>query len=398
MQLSQRVTSISESVTLKLNAQAVALAESGKEIFNLTAGQLPFRPLQEYIDLIRSETDFIRSFQYSPVAGYPELRKKLIAHIEESRSISLGAAGVEYDCIISNGAKHSLSNILGALVEQDDEVVILSPYWTSYPEMIKFCKATPVAVSSTIFEVFIPPVTEIEKAITPKTKAIIINSPTNPTGTHYDEQWMRDFGEMIKKYPEISIISDEIYYQLSYFDPKPTYFYQFHPELLNRTIIVDGISKILASTGLRIGWAFAPKELVQAITRLQGQTTSGANSLVQRALINFDFKLIDVYLEPIKKHLRDNATVLCEAFREAGQPQCWYQSVSAFYFLVDFSQTPVIGKFKESAGSDADVSGALCEELLKTEGVAMVPGHAFGAPNTARMALVLEKEPFKEAV
>lgn len=397
METSLRVQKISESVTLKLNAKATQLAAEGKKIYNLTAGQLPFRPMSEFVDLIRSESDFIKSFQYSPVAGFPELRKKVLKNFEETRKVSLEGGEVEYDAIVSNGGKHALTNVLGALVNQGDEVIIFSPYWVSYPEMVNFCGGVPVVVETSPFDVFVPSIEELERKINDKTKIIIVNSPQNPTGIHYQDEWMKRFATLMLKYPDVVIISDEIYYELFFYDPRPTYFYQHEPSLLERTVIVDGISKTLASTGLRIGFTIARKELVTVLNKLQGQTTSGANSLVQRALCQFDFHQIPVYLEPIKKHLRDNAEILGEAFSEHNLGHVWYQPTSAFYYLVDFSQTPVMERFKARSG-EGDYSVEICEELLDEYGLALVPGEAFGCPNTARMSLVLEKDPFKEAV
>ncbi len=394
MKLSSRVSEIKESVTLKLNAKAQALAEEGKEIYNLTAGQLPYRPMPEFTNLLRSELDFLKSYQYAPVAGFAELRKKVKQRLEASRGIVLPE---DFDCIISNGAKHAIANVLGCLLDHGDEVVLLAPYWVSYPEMVKFCRAKPVIVQSSSFELFEPPVEEIESAITAKTKVIILNSPNNPSGTHYSEQWMRSFADMIQRHPHVAIISDEIYYELSYFDPKPTFYYQYAPELLARTIIVDGISKTFASTGLRIGWCLCPSELAQAVCKVQGQTTSGANSLVQRALVNFDLGLVENYLEPIKRHLRENAENLRECLRTQKLSHAWYQSTSAFYFMIDFTQAPIIERFKKDDSDSTDYSFEFCEALLQECGVALVPGQAFGMPNTARLSLVMEKEPFKTA-
>ena len=397
MEFSQRVNKISESITLKLNAKATQMAADGKKVYNLTAGQLPFRPMSEFVELIRSESDFLKSFQYSPVAGYPELRKKIMDHFEQTRKVDFASQG-EFDAVVCNGGKHAIINVMQALVDEGDEVIIFSPYWVSYPEMINFCGGKEVIVESHPFNVFVPSLEELEKKITDKTKLVIINSPNNPTGTHYDDEWMKGFAELMVKYPHVNIMSDEIYYELYYYDPKPTYFYQHRPELLKRTIIIEGISKTLASTGLRIGFILAPKELTSVVNKLQGQTTSGANSLVQRALCQFDFSKIPVFLEPIKKHLRDNVETLGAAFSENKLSHVWYQPTSAFYYFIDFSGAPVMERFKKDGGEDGDHSVAICEELLEKHGLAMVPGMAFGSANTARLSLVSEKGEFKEAV
>lgn len=396
MKLTKRVLDITESVTLKLNAKAVEMADSGKKVFNLTAGQLPFRPLPEFTQLLRDELDFLKSYQYSPVPGFVELRTKCIEMIEASRGITFPKA--QTDCIISNGGKHSITNVLGALVEPGDEVITLAPYWVSYPEIVKFWGAESVIVESSWFENYTPSIEEIERAITDKTKVIIVNSPNNPAGISYSEKWMREFGAMLLKYPQVLVLSDEIYFELFYYDPKPTYFYQFYPELLERTILVDGISKTLASTGLRIGYTIGPKKLISAMGKLQGHTTSGANSLVQRALISFDFNRVEDYLAPIKMHLRENAEIVRDSLRKAELGHCWYQSDSAFYYLMDFSRSPRMEKLKLQYPGVEDLSDQLCEELLLDFGVAVVPGGSFGVPNSARLSLVSPKEYFAEAM
>lgn len=399
MELSSRAKGIAESVTLKLNSKAMELTESGKQIYNLTAGQLPFRPPQTFIDSIRTELDFLKSYQYSPVAGFVELRKKLIKHVEESRGINFSAIqDEEFDCVVSNGAKHSISNVLGTLINPGDEVIIISPFWISYPEMIKFCRGVPIQVTSSIFDVFSPPIASIKKAISEKTKAIILNSPNNPAGVHYSEEWMKDFAELLFEYPHVNVISDEIYFDVYYYDPKPTYFYQKHPELLKRTVIVNGISKAFASTGLRIGYCIAPKNICKAMENLQGQLTACANSLIQRALIDYDFLSAQEFLTPVKNHLRDNASIIREKFKEADLLKCWYQPVSAFYYMIDFTQTPAFLKYHKDKNDKTDYSVQICEDILNKHGVVIVPGTDFGMPNSARLSLVLHKEAFSEAM
>ena len=401
MELSSRVKGMAESVTLKLNSKAMELSEAGVQVYNLTAGQLPFRPPQDFIDAIRLELDFLKSYQYSPVSGFHDLRKKLISHIEETRGINFSGpelAGESFDCVVSNGAKHSISNILGAIVDPGDEVIIIAPYWISYPEMIKFCRGVPVIVTSSIFDVFTPPLHEIRKAISEKTKAIIINSPNNPAGIHYSSEWMSDFADLLLEYPDVSVISDEIYFEVCYYDPKPTYFYQKRPELLKRTIIVDGISKAFASTGLRVGYCIGPKNICKGIENLQGQLTSSANSLVQRAMMNYNFSNSSQFLTPVKNHLRDNATIIREKFKDHDLMKCWYQPVSAFYFMIDFTQTPIFKKYQIDKNDRTDYSMKICEDMLSELGVVIVPGTDFGMSNSARISLVLHKEVFSEAI
>ena len=399
MELSSRVKGMAESVTLKLNSLALEMSEQGKQVYNLTAGQLPFRPPQQFVDSIRNELDFLKSYQYSPVSGFTELRQKILAHIEETRGIHFSSVKDEtFDCVISNGAKHSISSILGALVNPGDEVIIISPYWLSYPEMIKFCHGVPVIVKSSIYDVFTPSMADIRKAISQKTKAIIINSPNNPAGIHYSDEWMNEFAELLEENQDLVVISDEIYFEVCYYDPKPTYFYQKKPELLKRTVIVDGISKAFASTGLRIGYCIAPKVLCKAIENLQGQLTSSANSLIQRAMLNYNFSNSAQFLGPVKLHLRENSNVIREKFKEYHLMKCWYQPVSAFYFMIDLSQTTVFEKYRHDKNDRSDYSMKICEDVLNQTGVVIVPGTDFGLMNSARISLVLPKEAFTEAI
>lgn len=395
MIISSRVKTITESVTLKLNARAVELAESGKKVYNLTAGQLPFKPYSGLVEKIKEETENLKSYQYSPVPGFQEVRKKFISNVEKTRKINLKDG---FDCVLSNGGKQSIFNALAALINPGDEVILMAPYWVSYPEMVKLLDGNPIIVNSTIFENFEPSIDDIRRAISERTSVIVINSPSNPSGIHLSEKWMNDFGALMIEHPDITIISDEIYFDLHYYDPAPTYFYQKYPELLNRTIICDGISKSLASTGLRIGYILASKKLCDAVSKFQGHTTSGPNSLIQRALMGLNFQEIESYLKPINDHLRENAEVIRDVFRKADLSHLWYQSDSAFYFLVDFSRSPVMNKYKKGENDNQDYAEEICNDLLNNHGIATVPSTDFGLPNAARISLVLEKEPFQKAV
>lgn len=394
MLLSSRVKGLQDSITMKLNEKAIQLTEEGKVIYNLSGGQLPIKPLPEFVEKIHHQLNFLKSYQYSPSSGFQNLRKKLTKHFADSRHLSHDIFDENWDCIVSNGSKHSLYNALGALINPGDEVILLAPYWVSYPEMIKFWGGVPTVVRSNVFDAFVPAIDDIRKAMTSKTKAIIVNSPNNPAGIHYSEGWMREFAQFLHEFPELVVISDEVYSDINYFDPKPTYFYQVDHSLLQRTVIVHAISKSLASTGLRLGFVIAQAPIVAAMARIQGQTTSGPNSLVQRALADFDFKLIDSFLVPVRNHIRQNAAMVREKFREANLGHCWYQSTSAFYYMIDFSRTPMFNRFNQ----DTDNSDAIAAELLDGEGITVVPGSDFGIPNSARISLVIEEIPFQEAV
>lgn len=394
MLISSRVKGIQDSITMKLNEKSLLLSEEGKVLYNLSGGQLPIKPSVEFIEKIHHQLNFLKSYQYSPSGGFPALRKKLLTYFTSSRRIPEELFETNSDVIVSNGSKHSIYNALGSLIDPEDEVILLAPYWVSYPEMIKFWGGVPVVVKSNVYDAFVPAIDDIRKSISPLTKVIIVNSPNNPSGVHYSETWMREFASLLQDYPDLIVISDEVYSDLSYFDPKPSYFYQFDHSLLKRTVVVQAISKTLAATGLRLGWVIAPIEITTAMSSIQGQTTSGANSLIQRSLIDFDFSHIEGFLTPVKNHLRMNAEIVREKFREANIGHCWYQSTSAFYFMIDFSRTPMFKRFEDSK----DYSYLIADELLEKEGIILVPGTDFGIPNTARISLVIEEVPFREAV
>lgn len=396
MILSSRVKDTKASVTLKVNEKINKMAQSGKHVYNMTSGQLPFKPSSEFISTISKQLNFLKSYQYSPIAGLSELREKFIGYVERKRGLDLSECEPEMDCIVSNGSKHSLYNLFGALINPGDEVILLTPFWVSYPEIIKFWGGVPVVVKSHAFDAYTPPIEEIEKVISPRTKAIIINSPNNPAGIHYTDDWMRDFSEFLKRHKDLMAISDELYSELYYFDPKPTYFYQHDTSLLSQTVIIDGISKSFASTGLRIGFCIADARLTKAMAKIQSQTTSGPNSLIQRALVDFNFELLDNYFDPVKEQLRECAQIIRLGFRDANLSNCYYQTNSGFYYLLDFSRMPFFKKL--NSDSEEDFSKKIVEDILDKTGVALVPGSAFGYPNSARMSMTLEIAPFKEAI
>ena len=343
--LSDRVASARESITLKLNAKAEELKAKGEQIDNLTAGQLPFPPDERLSEGIVRQLKELKSFQYSPVPGFPALRKKAMKYVEDTRGITLD--GESFDCVVSTGAKQSLFNLIAAIVDPGDEVIILSPYWVSYPEIIRYWQGKPVAVGTSEGNLAEgPAIADIARAITSKTKAIMLNTPGNPSGVYYRDEWMKEFAQLMVDHPQVQIISDEIYSQLYYIGDGPKFPYHFRPELLERTFIVDGISKSMACTGLRIGFSLGNKRVMGAMAKVQGQSTSGACSLVQKALMEYDFAGIQDYLTPIKKHLHANSAVVKEKLEQYGLGSAWYQINGAFYFFMSFAGHPILEKLQ----------------------------------------------------
>jgi len=387
-------SNIKESVTLKINEKINTLRESGKKVYNLTSGQLNFRPPVDLIRCIEKELNFLKSFQYSPNKGFKELRRKFSNDFKSKRNITLSQA--THSCIISSGSKFSLNLAIGALVQKaSDEVVLVAPYWGSYPEIVKIWGGKVKCVNSFAFNSYIPKIEDIRNVVGPNTRAIIINSPNNPVGIHYDQSWMKEFALFLKEHPNLYVISDEIYSDLCYYDPKPSYFYEFDNELLERTIVINGISKSLASTGLRIGYAIANKDIVQDMVSLQSQLASGPNSLIQNALINFDLTSTTDFLDTIKKSIRNCSSILRDAIVNNNMSHTWYQTGSGFYYFMDFTKFRFFSKYESSK---KDYSEEICEEILEQTGVALVPGSYFGMANSARLSMTLEEASFKEAV
>jgi len=344
--LSERALNAVGSVTLAMNEKILELKKQGQDIYNLTAGQLPFRPEANFIQSLQGQLSFLSSYQYSPVQGVTGYVEKCLESFVNARFSNWTNNDIEdfnklYSVLISNGSKHSLFNLFATILNPLDEVIIFSPYWVSFPEIIKFWGGIPKIIDCHHYDSFSPDLEQLKEVLSQsKIKAIVINSPNNPTGVHYSESWMKQFAQIMKKYPNILLISDEIYEQLYYFDPAPTYFYQYETELLNRTIVINGVSKKLAATGLRIGSALGPKKVIYAMARLQSQSTSGANSLVQNALKEYDERQLRPYLQEIRLQLRKNAEILKEVLREFDLSTCWYQTTSAYYYIIDFMRTP----------------------------------------------------------
>ena len=249
IQISERVSEFKESVTLKLNSQAVQMAKEGKDVLNLTAGQLPFKPDSSLVEGIKKECNFLESFQYAPVPGKTTLREKITKEFILENSLE---DNLELDCIISNGAKQSISNVLCSIINPGDEVIILSPFWVSYPPLIELYGGVVKVLESDFYENFIPGLEKLNNLISKKTKAIILNSPSNPSGIVYPKEWMIKFAEIMRSHRNLIIISDEIYRDLYYYDPRPSYFYNEDQSLLDQTIVIGGISKSMARQGLEL--------------------------------------------------------------------------------------------------------------------------------------------------
>ncbi|MDE6217659.1 MAG: pyridoxal phosphate-dependent aminotransferase, partial [Muribaculaceae bacterium] len=274
--ISQRAEALSPSATLAMSQKSAELKSQGVDVINMSVGEPDFdTPLHIKEAAIRAiEENYSR---YSPVAGYKSLREAIAKKLKLENGIE-----IDPDCIVAgNGAKQELSNAILATVNAGDEVIIPTPAWVSYVEMVKLAEGIPVAVATDFASDFKLTADRLRAAITPKTRAIILNSPCNPTGSVYTREELESLAGVLADYPEIIIISDEIYEHIC-FEEKPTSMGSFE-KLRDRTIIINGVSKAYAMTGWRLGYMAAPREIAKAVVKLQGQTTSGPSSIAQKA-------------------------------------------------------------------------------------------------------------------
>ncbi|MDD2476710.1 MAG: pyridoxal phosphate-dependent aminotransferase, partial [Dysgonamonadaceae bacterium] len=276
--LSNRLMSLSESETIVMSQKSAELKAQGVDVINLSVGEPNFATPDHIKEAAKHAIDDNFSF-YSPVTGFPDLRKAICEKLKKENSLTYSPDQI----VCSNGAKQSICNVILALVNKGDEVIIPAPYWVSYPEMVKLAEGTPVVVSAGIEQDFKITADQLANVITDKTKAVILCSPSNPTGSVYSKAELKLLADVLVKHPHIYVISDEIYEHIIYIG-KHESIAQFD-ELTDRMIIVNGVSKCYAMTGWRIGWIAAPKEIAQACSKLQGQYTSGPCSISQKAAL-----------------------------------------------------------------------------------------------------------------
>lgn len=384
--MAKRLNGVSESATLKLNALVQAMRARGEDIVNLTAGEPDFAPPEEAKAAVRRALDENRN-KYTPVAGIPEIRER-VAKKTNAQQPNVVAAHGEWkasDVVISNGGKQAIYNVMMALLNPGDEVLILAPYWLSYPEMVKLAEGSPVIVETKTENKFKATVEDLRRKLTPKTKLLILNSPSNPTGTTYTRAEFEAIGKWVaKEAPGVWVLSDEIYDRILFGADPFVSFLDAAPELRNRTVTVNGLSKSAAMTGWRIGWTVTTPELTQALLTLQGQSTSGINSLAQYAGIAALDLAEEKFAEMVsafKRRRRMALEILAKAEKLKVVPP-----EGAFYVFLG------VEAFLK-AGED---SMQLSETLIREAKVAVVPGTPFGAPNWMRMSIATDDETLKK--
>ena len=385
--LANALSRVKPSATIAVSQKARELKAKGRDVIGLGAGEPDFDTPDNIkaaaIDAInRGET------KYTPVSGIPELRKAIAAKFKRENNL-------DYDwqqTIVGTGGKQILFNAFMATLNPGDEVIIPAPYWVSYPEMVAICGGTPVFVPTTIENGFKLAAADLEAAITPKTKWLMFNSPSNPSGAAYTEAELKALTEVLMRHPHVWILSDDMYEHLTYGDFVFTTPAQIEPALKDRTLTMNGVSKAYAMTGWRIGYAAGPLELIKAMDMIQGQQTSGACSIAQWAALEALNGTQD-FIPKNKEIFRGRRDLVVSMLNQAKGIQC---PVPEGAFYVYPSCADLIGKTAPS-GKVIETDEDFVTELLETEGVAVVHGSAFGQGPNFRISYATSEELLEEA-
>ncbi|WP_462319347.1 pyridoxal phosphate-dependent aminotransferase [Marinilabilia sp.] len=383
--LSNRLSSLPASETIAMSQRSRELREKGVDVIDLSLGEPDFST-PAHIKKAAQQAIEDNFTKYPPVPGIPELRNAIARKLKDKNKLDYNANNV----VVSTGGKQSLANVIYSLIDEGDEVIIPTPYWVSYPAMVQLAGGESVYVDAGIDQDFKITGDQLETAITGKTKMVILNSPSNPTGSVYTFEELKALADVLKKYPEVFILSDEIYEFIIYEGAHHS-IAEF-PEIKDRVILVNGMSKGFSMTGWRVGYIAAPEWIAKACARLQGQYTSGTNIISQKAALAAITGPMDETWEMVKAFQKRRDLVLDMAKDIPGlkinKPQ------GAFYLFPDVSE--VFGKsFKDKTiENSADLSAFLLEEGH----VATVSGSAFGNKNCIRLSYATSEDLLKKAM
>lgn len=385
--ISKRALYLSPSETLKISARAKQLAREGASVISLSAGEPDFKtPAHICNAAIEAITEGFHG--YTMNTGIPELREAISSKLKKENQIDIPADQI----VLSNGAKQSIGFSILATINPGDEVIIPAPYWVSYPEMVKLAEGKPVILNTSFSNNYKLTPEQLEEVITKKTKAIILCSPSNPTGACYNKQELREIADVLKKYPDIIIFSDEIY-EYIVFDGPHVGILNADPSLADRTVIINGFSKGFAMTGWRLGYMAGPKSIADAVAKIQSQETSAPSSISQKA----GLAAYKGSLKPIEKMrgaFKERRDFIVKELKAIDGVDCFTPS-GAFYVFPDISH------FLNSTtpeGEKINSSTDLCLYLLEKHGVATVPGDAFGEPNGLRISYAASISDLTEAM
>lgn len=388
LKLASRNSRIQPSATLAITAKANELKAKGIDVVGFGAGEPDFDTPDHIKNAAKAALDKGQT-KYTPVGGTKELKEAICAKFKRDYNLEFTPGEV----LVSVGGKHSLFNIFMALIEEGDEVIIPAPYWVSYPEMVAFCGGTPICVDTQESNGFCMTPAELEKAVTPRTKIFVLNSPSNPTGGMYTEDQIRALAKVLEKHPDIWVVSDDIYEKLIYDGMKFFSIATISPEWRERTVICNGMSKAYSMTGWRIGFTAAPKALTAAMDTIQGQSTSNPTSIAQAASVaalNGDHSFLTAWVAEFDKRRqyivgRLNSIPGISCFTPKG----------AFYAFPNVKG--LIGR-KTPGGKVISNSIDLAGYLIEEHKVAVVPGGPFGAEGFMRLSYATSMEQIQKGL
>ena len=383
--LSDRVLAMKESATLKMAQLGREVRDQGHDVISLSLGEPDFDTPKHIKDAAKSALDAGKT-KYTPVPGTADLRQAISDKFKRENGLDYAPAQI----VVSTGAKQSIANVALALLNEGDEAVILAPYWVSYSAMVRVAGGTPITVGAGIEEDYKVSAETIEAAITDRTKFILFSSPCNPTGSVYTKDELQAIATMLAKYPDVYVVADEIYEHINFTGKHASI--GTCPEVRDRTITVNGFSKGFAMTGWRLGYIGAPLAIAKACSKLQGQNTSGANSIAQaagahalNASLQPSLEMRDAFLK--RRELMIDGLGQIDGLR-VNRPQ------GAFYIFPDVSA------FFGKSNGDTTVTDSddLAEYLLLNAHVATVGGSSFGAPNCLRISYAASEEQLRTAI
>jgi aspartate aminotransferase len=384
--LSQRVINMEESATLAMAQKARDLKSQGVDVISLSIGEPDFKTPKHIQQAAKDAIDSQEYFGYPPVPGYPDFREVIANKFRKENNIDCSAANI----VVSTGAKQSIANIMMSMIDAGDEVIVLSPYWVSYADVIKVAEGVPVYVKGSIDDNFKANAAQIEAAITDKTKMMIFSSPCNPSGEVFTREEIEPIVSVLERHKDIYVVSDEIYEHIN-FTGEHVSIGSFS-SIKERVITVNGVSKAFAMTGWRIGYICAPLEIAKACIKIQGQFTSGANGIAQRAA-----------MAALQADLSSAKAMSDEYFERRQMVYDLLQQIpglrtvmpdGAFYFLPEVSSF-----FGKSTGDwQINNSSDLCMYLLEGAKVSVVTGEAFGVPECFRLSYAASRDDLKEAM
>ncbi|MEZ7856973.1 MAG: pyridoxal phosphate-dependent aminotransferase [Aquiluna sp.] len=386
--ISKRISAIAESATLKVDSKAKALIANGRPVISYAAGEPDFPTPAHIVEAAAIAVRDPKNHRYTPAAGLPEMKEAIVQKTLEDSGTKITPSQV----IVTNGGKQAVYQAFQVILDDGDEVLVPAPYWTTYPEAIKLAGGKQVDVFAGSDQGYKVTVEQLEAAYTPKTKALLICSPSNPTGAVFSKQELTDIGNWVATKPNLWVISDEIYQNVVYDGIRAYSITELVPEIQDRTIMVNGVAKSYAMTGWRLGWMIAPDDAAKAAGNLQSHLTSNVSNISQRAAI----AAITGDQEPIQKMLAafDRRRKLAVAELNKIPGMMTPNPEGAFYVYPDVSG--LLGK--TWAGKQITSSLELADMILEQAEVALVPGEAFGPSGYLRMSYALSDDQLLEGI